>query len=588
MPFYPPSWSPPLPEIPDSVSIETFMNDEKYGRTPFAHSRHPFVDGLTGRTYSASELRTRTDHLSRSLAKELGWKADQGSEWDKVVAIFSLNHIDYLTLAWAVQRLGGILTCVNAAYNAAELEYQLKDSGAQAIFTCLPLLETTMTATKKASIPKEKVFIMELAPSVTGNLTNQGHKTCESLITAGAKLSAIPPSDTKWSAGEGARRCAFLCYSSGTSGLPKGVMISHYNVIANTLQIATHEQPNREESRKAAGLDHITEVALGLLPMSHIYGLIVGSHVGAYRGDSVIVLPRYDFKVLLQTIQDYKINMLYLVPPMIIHMTKSKEILQNYDLSSVTACFTGAAPLGKETADDLLAIFPQWIVRQGYGLTETCTVVCSTVPGDVWFGSSGSLLPGITAKIVTVEGNEIEGYDQAGELWVKSPAVVLGYLHNDKATRETFMDDKEGRFMRTGDEVVIRKSPQGHEHLFIVDRIKELIKTKGHQVAPAELEAHLLTHPAVNDCVVIGVPSEREGEVPKAFVVKAPGSIEESDALLRRSISKYVEEHKSEYKRLRGGVEFIDVVPKSPSGKILRRLMRDREREKMRLQGARL
>lgn len=440
------------------------------------YCKNPFTDGLSGRTYSALELRERIDYLARALSKELGWKPDQGSEWDKCIAVFSLNTIDYLTLAWAVHRLGGILTCANAAYNAAELEYQLKDSGATAIFTCLPLLGTTMDATKKAGLPKDKVFIMDLAPQMTPpELKNHGLKTIEQFIQAGVNLPRQQPSDRSWSPGEGARRTAFLCYSSGTSGLPKGVMISHKNVIANTLQIHTHEIPTRDRAKKELGVEEFLEVALGLLPMSHIYGLIVGSHVGAYRGDEVIVLPKYDFKGLLQVIQDYKINMLYLVPPMIIHMTKSKEILKQYDLSSVTACFTGAAPLGKETAEDLLSMFPKWAVRQGYGLTETCTVVCSTVPDDIWFGSSGSLIPGISARLVTVEGNEITGYDQPGELWVKSPSVVNGYLNNEKSTKETFVDESDGRYMRTGDEAVIRKSPNGHEHVFIVDRIKECV-----------------------------------------------------------------------------------------------------------------
>lgn len=364
-------------------------------------------------------------------------------------------------------------------------------------------------------------------------------------------------------------------------------MISHYNVIANTIQINTHESLDRKQLCEKTNNAEYVENGLGLLPLSHIYGLIVIAHSGPYRGDGVIVLPKYDFNWLLQSIQDYKINMLYLVPPMIIHLTKQKEECKKFDLSSVRGCFTGAAPLGKETADELSQQFPNWAVRQGYGLTETATVVCSTMGHDIWFGSSGSLLPGMTARIVTVEGNEITGYDQPGELWVKSPSVVLGYLNNDKANRETFIDEADGRYMRTGDEAVIAKSPNGHEHIFIVDRIKELIKVKGHQVAPAELEAHLLTHEAVNDVVVIGIPSDREGEVPKAFVVKNPNAKGDDESLVK-AIAKHVEDHKTNYKWLRGGIEFIDVVPKSPSGKILRRLMRDQEKAKMKKAGAKL
>ncbi|KAF2165417.1 hypothetical protein M409DRAFT_67248 [Zasmidium cellare ATCC 36951] len=587
MPFTSPSWVPALPEIPDSISLERFMFDEHYGRHPLGYSRPPFSCALTGRQFSALEMKERVDHLSRALCKEFGFKPNEGSEWDKVVGVFSLNTIDYMTLAWAVHRIGGILTCVNAAYNASELEYQMNDSGAKAIFTCLPLLQTCKDGVKKSKLPNDRIYLLPLPEQVTPGLQNQGHQTIEHLVKLGETLDKVPASDERWSKGEGKRRCAFLCYSSGTSGLPKGVMISHYNVMANTVQLVTHETPIREELQRETENINYTEFSLGLLPMSHIYGLVVISHLGPYRGDGVVVLPKYDFKWLLQCIQDYKISMLYLVPPMIIHITKARDVCKQYDLSSVRAAFTGAAPLGPETADDLAQMFPKWSIQQGYGLTETSTVVCATSPKDVWLGSSGSILPGIYCRIVTVEGNEITGYDQPGELWVKSPSVVLGYLNNQKATKETFIDEKDGRYMRTGDEAVIRKSKNGHEHIFITDRIKELIKVKGHQVAPAELEAHLLTHPSVNDVVVIGIPSAREGEVPKAFVVKNAG-VKESDDELRRSIEKHVADHKTDHKRLRGGVQFIEAVPKSPSGKILRRLMRDQEKERLRKEGARL
>jgi acyl-CoA synthetase (AMP-forming)/AMP-acid ligase II len=254
-------------------------------------------------------------------------------------------------------------------------------------------------------------------------------------------------------------------------------MISHRNVIANTVQISTYDKPGRAKY----GPEY-TDVALGLLPQSHIYGLIVICHASTYRGDEVIILPKFDLNHFLTSIQKYKINTLYIVPPIIIALVKNRDLTKKYDLSSVTSIFTGAAPLGKETAEDLNSQFPKWTIRQGYGLTETCTVVCSTSPSDVWFGSSGCLLPGYEAKVMSAEGNEITGYNQPGELLTKSPSVVLGYLKNDKATQETFVDMPEGRFMRTGDEVEFRVSPNGNEHIWVVDRIKELIKVKVRQL----------------------------------------------------------------------------------------------------------
>ncbi|OCT54918.1 4-coumarate--CoA ligase-like 7 [Cladophialophora carrionii] len=579
MVFKPMSWVPQLPEVPDTVPICEFMLDEKHGRLPFSESKAAYTCGLTGKSISASQQKKDVDSLSRALAKEFGWKVNAGTEYDKVAGVFALNTIDIMTLNWAIHRLNGVSSPANAAYNADELRHQLTNSGAQVLFTVMPLLQTALAAAAKSNIPRHRVYICEMAndPPIPPEF-----KTLTQLIKEGESLPDLEP--IKWEKGQGARQTAFLCYSSGTSGLPKGVMISHRNVIANTLQISLYDK----QSREANGPGY-REVALGLLPQSHIYALIVICHASTYQGDQVIILPRFDLNNYLSAIQNYKINTLYIVPPIIIAMVKNRDLTKKYDLSSVTSIFTGAAPLGKETAEELASQFPTWKIRQGYGLTETCTVVCSSSPRDIWFGSSGCLIPGFEAKVMSIEGNEITGYNQPGELLVKSPSIVLGYLKNEKATQETFVDMPEGRFMRTGDEVEFRVSPNGNEHIWVVDRIKELIKVKGLQVAPAELEACLLNHPSVADCAVIPVQDDRAGEVPKAFVVKSKSvGLEENDALIKRDIIKYVEKEKARHKWLAGGVEFIDVIPKSPSGKILRRLLRDKEREARRKASAKL
>ena len=280
-------------------------------------------------------------------------------------------------------------------------------------------------------------------------------------------------------------------------------------------------------------------------------------------------------------------------------MAKNKTTLEKYDLRSVKSIFSGAAPLGAETLEDLQSQYPAWTVRQGYGkprlteshtglcwlilhlgLTETSTVVSSTPFHDVFPGSSGLLLPSYQARIVSTDGTEITAYDQPGELVVKSPSVVLGYLNNPQANKETFQDG----WMRTGDEAVVRKSPQGNEHIFIVDRIKELIKvkvrmrenmvgnqansfTKGFQVAPAELEAHLLTHPAVGDAAVIPIPDDAAGELPKAYIVKSSSvGLEDNDRMLIREIKKHVEDHKARHKWLKGGKLTTFSDPIHPTG----------------------
>ncbi|KAL9077442.1 MAG: hypothetical protein Q9161_000287 [Pseudevernia consocians] len=563
MVFFPPSWVPELAsDPPDSIPISDFMLDERYGRYPLHLARQPFTCGLTGFGYSALEVRDRVNKLAKALSKELGWRPNEGTEWDKVIGVFSVNTIDTLPLSWAVHSLSGIASPANAAYSRAELEHQLKSSGSKALFTCLPLLPLAIEAAANSGIPKNRIYLLALPKEATGGVSPPPEiKTVDQLIHDGGRLP--PLEKLQWQKGDGARKTAFLCYSSGTSGLPKGVMISHRNVISNILQIAAFEKPYRDSVQEPGSKYGMTEIALGLLPQSHIYSLVVICHATTYRGDQVINLPKFEIQQFLSSIQKFKINSLCLVPPLIIVMAKNKAALDKFDLRSVQTIFTGAAPLGAETAMELQSQHPSWKIRQGYGLTETSTVICSTAVHDIFFGSSGSLVPSVQAKIVSIGGTEITGYDQPGELVVKSPSVVLGYHNNPQANKETFQDG----WMRTGDEAVVRKSPQGNEHIFIVDRIKELIKVKGLQVAPAELEAHLLTHPAVADAAVIPVPDDAAGELPKAFVVKASTvGLEENDRLLIRDIQKHVEESKARHKWLKGGVQFVDVIPKSPSG----------------------
>ncbi|TQB72750.1 hypothetical protein MPDQ_006466 [Monascus purpureus] len=559
MPFYPPSWVPELPldTIPDSIPISEFVLNETYGRSPLVHSKAPFVCGLSGRAYSASNVALRVELLARALAREFAWQPGTGSSWKKVVAIFALNTIDSLPLSWAVHRLSGIVSPANAAYSVSELAYQLRASKAKALFTCWPLLATAQAAARNAGIAEKNIYILampeEALAGTTGKL--EGFKTVDQLIAEGQ--TSPPVQELVWETGQGARQCAFLNFSSGTTGLPKGVMVSHRNVIANILQMCAFENPSRKPAQQ--------NVVLGLLPQSHIYGLIVVCHVSIYRGESVVVLPKFDLKTFLNAIERFRINVF-----------------------SVTEIFTGAAPLEASTCHMLLKQYPSWKIRQAYGLTESATVVSATSADDIVLGTSGSLLPGIQARLISLStGADITDHNTPGELLVRSPSVtVLGYLGNPTATAETFGTPGD-EWLRTGDEAMfVRNGPEGHSHLVIVDRIKELIKVKGHQVAPAELEACLLAHSLVADAAVISVPDPAAGEVPKAFLVlKQSGAGQKplSSEQIKTEIQEYVQKEKARYKWLKGGVEIVDAIPKSPSGKILRRVLRDAEREKRRI-----
>ncbi|KAH7305012.1 hypothetical protein B0I35DRAFT_147332 [Stachybotrys elegans] len=577
MVFHPPAWVPKLKDLPDSITIEEFVNNEAYGRRPFASSRNPYTCGLTGRTFSAADVARRTGYLARAIASHLGFNPSEGTPWDRVIAVYSLNTIDYIPLTHAVHRLSGIVTPASAAYSSEELEHQLRSSGASAIFTCVPLLDAARKAAQAVQIPDQRIFLLPLADHRQNGLP---YKTVDNLVREGEGLPELQP--LHWSEGQGSRQPAYLCYSSGTSGLPKAVMISHLNVIANVIQTYLYEAPSRQH------LAFETQTNLGLLPLSHIYGLTVIAHNAQYRGDEVIILPRFELASFLAAIQKYRIEQLTVVPPILIQMMNNIATCRKHDLSSVRLVYSGAAPLGIEVVDDVLKEYPTWHISQGYGMTESSPLIISTCETDRLLGSSGSLIPGVKAKVIDHQGKEVAEYDTRGELLIQSPSVVLGYLNNEKANAETFVWHNDGRWLRTGDEVLVRKSSQGNEHFFIVDRIKELIKVKGHQVAPAELEAHLLAHPSVSDCAVIPVPDPNAGEVPKAFVVKAKTAAGKPEDEVRADIVRHVEGAKAKHKWLRGGIEFIDEVPKSASGKILRRLLRDREKEARRSAGAKL
>ncbi|KAL8687538.1 MAG: hypothetical protein Q9218_006320 [Villophora microphyllina] len=367
MVFTSPAWVPEMPfDPPDSIPICDFMLNEQYGRRPLKHSRPPFTCGLTGVEYSALEVKERVDKLARALSKELGWQPNKGTEWDKVAGVFSVNTIDTLTLAWAIHRLSGISSPANAAYSLTELEHQLRSSGSTALFTCQPLLPLALEAASKCNIPKSRIFLLSVPKEIAGRQDPpKDFKTVDQLIREGANLPETEP--LRWEKGQGARQTAFLCYSSGTSGLPKGVMISHRNVIANTLQIFTHEEPYRQSIKKPGEERTPSEISLGLLPQSHIYSLVVVCHASTYRGDQVINLPKFELHSFLDAIQRFKIQGLYLVPPIIVTMVKNRAICDKYDLSAVQSIFTGAAPLGEETAESLQQQHPNWKIRQGYG-----------------------------------------------------------------------------------------------------------------------------------------------------------------------------------------------------------------------------
>jgi acyl-CoA synthetase (AMP-forming)/AMP-acid ligase II len=347
---------------------------------------------------------------------------------------------------------------------------------------------------------------------------------------------------------DAAEDLAVLPYSSGTTGLPKGVMLTHRNLVANILQ-----------TQAAVKLDD-DEVVIAVLPFFHIYGMQVLMNGVLQNGATLVTMPRFDLEQFLSLVQEHRVTRAYIVPPIVLALAKH-PMVDDYDLSSLKEVVSGAAPLGAELAQAATDRIGAPVV-QGYGLTETSPVTNLSPFGEARSGTVGVLVPNLELRIVDPITGEDHGPGGEGEIWYRGPNVMKGYL--GRAEETGAMLDADG-WLHTGDIGAV----DADGYLSITDRLKELIKYKGFQVPPAELEALLLSHPEIADAAVIGVPDEEAGEIPKAFVVRAPGSEIDAEAVMAFSA-----EHLATYKQVRL-VEFIEAVPKSASGKILRRELRE-------------
>lgn len=480
------------------------------------------IDGPTGRSYTYGQLHGATLKAAGGLAALGFGKGD-------VLGILAPNIPEYAIVFHAVATTGGTITTINPTYTAEEIEFQLKDAGASILVTIPMFLDTVLEVASILGI--EHVFV----------LGDDERATPFTSLMAGDPLTddqGIDPSED----------VVALPYSSGTTGLPKGVMLTHRNLVANLAQ-GDHVMSLDED-----------EVILAVLPFFHIYGMEVLMNAVLYHGATAVTMPRFELEEFLQTLQDHQVTRLYAVPPIILALAKH-PIVDSYDLSSLQVIFSGAAPLGAEVEQEAARRLGVSVV-QGYGLTETSPVTHATTPGDARSGSIGFVLSNTEVRIVDPLSDEDLGVEEEGEIWIRGPQVMKGYLNNPSATRNCI--DSDGWF-RTGD--IGKVDSDGY--WFITDRLKELIKYKGFQVPPAELEALLLTHPAVMDSAVVPQPDPEAGEVPKAFVVLKPDTDVSAD-----DIKAFVAEHVASYKRLHT-VEFIDEIPKSASGKILRRMLRD-------------
>jgi acyl-CoA synthetase (AMP-forming)/AMP-acid ligase II len=341
-----------------------------------------------------------------------------------------------------------------------------------------------------------------------------------------------------------------LPYSSGTTGLPKGVMLTHRNLVANILQ-----------TDSASHYRHGEDVTVTFLPLFHIYGLTAIALLGLWSGATFVIMAKFELEPYLTLVARHRATLLHVVPPVVIALAKHPAVA-NHDLSSVRKLFSGAAPLGADVTEQCTRRIG-CVLQQGYGLTETspAAIVTSDDPALLKAGSVGEPIANTECRVVDPETGRDAAPGADGEIWIRGPQVMRGYLKRPEDTRAVLDDDG---WLRSGD--IGHADADGH--FFIVDRLKELIKYKGMQVPPAELEAVLLSHPAVADAAVVPLADAEAGEIPRAFVVRKGNATAEE-------LIAFVASQVAPYKKVRR-LEFIDAIPKSPSGKILRRLLRDR------------
>ncbi|MGI9066828.1 MAG: AMP-binding protein [Pyrinomonadaceae bacterium] len=521
--FKSPHASVTIPQI--SVTDYVLRRANELGDKP------ALIDGPTGRTYTYGQLPGYINRLAAGFAYHGLQKGD-------VLAIFSPNLPEYALAFHAAATLGVATTMVPPLFTDEEISKQLRDSGAKYLLTIPQLMEKAREVVNPTGI--SKVFVIGEA---------EGAVSLASLLErveepAGVKVDVDPREDI-----------AVLPYSSGTTGFPKGVMLTHWNLVSMLRLMEGNDAFSKDDT------------LVCVVPMYHLYGLHIVVNLGLSQGATIVTVPRYDLDQFLTILEQYKITIAPLVPPLVLALSRAPQV-DDHDLSALRLIYCGAATL----ADNIARACQERLgchVRYGYGLTEVSPLSHASLasPKKQKPGSVGYCLPNTECKIVDYTTGAELAPEEEGEIWVRGPQIMKGYLGNAPATAE--MIDPDG-WLRTGDIGYCDDDGQ----LFVVDRLKELIKTNGRQVAPAELEGLLLLHPSIADAAVIPSRDEEAGEVPKAFVVLKN---ETSGDEIGQEIIDFVAARVAPYKRIRS-LEFVSEIPKSPAGKILRRVLKDRER----------
>jgi acyl-CoA synthetase (AMP-forming)/AMP-acid ligase II len=479
------------------------------------------IDGVSGQVLTYAGLAGAIRLLAGGLVAGGFAKGD-------VLALMAPNTPEYAVVFHAAAMAGGVVTTINPAYTEAEVRNQLQDCGARVLVTVPPLAETASRA--GAGTKVAEIYVLGEVPAADAQPLSS---------LSGAPLAEhvpVTPDDV-----------VALPYSSGTTGLCKGVMLTHRNLTGNIAQLLTLLQIQPDDS------------VVAVLPFFHIYGMQVMMNGALRAGSTVVTLPRFDLEQFLRVHQDYRITRSFVAPPIVLALAKH-PMVDKFDLGALKQIMCAAAPLKEDLAAACAGRLNCEVV-QGYGMTELSPASHLTPPG--WFrpGSVGVTAPNTETRIVDPATGADLGIGEDGEICVRGPQVMKGYLNNPQATAA--MIEPDG-WLHTGD--------LGHldadGHLYVVDRLKELIKYKGFQVPPAELEAVLLRHPDVTDAAVVGLPDEEAGEIPVGYVTLRPDASATPEQIMQFAAAQV-----AGYKQIRR-LEVVEAIPKSASGKILRRVLR--------------
>ncbi|KAF2899750.1 hypothetical protein ILUMI_02534 [Ignelater luminosus] len=500
-----------------------------------SHLPEAMIDAHTQEKISYKALLETTCRLAQSFQK-CGYKQND------VISICSENNLNFFCPAIAAMYLGMIAAPLNENYTKGELHNALNISKPKLIFCSKKVLSKMLEVKQNFTFIK-KIIILDVLQDIDDSESLSNFI----LRNSNESYKNFRPLDLDCKE----QVAAVLC-SSGTTGLPKGVMTTHTNL---SVRFA-HARDSQIGHQTIPGTTILT-----FMPFFHGFGFCttLGNFIVGLR---TIMLRRFEPELFLKSIQDYEVRCILVVPPIALFLAKS-PLVDKYDLSSLKEIGCGAAPLGKEVGEAVVKRLNLDGLRQGYGLTEATLAVTLITANRFKPGSSGPLVPLMSAKVIDIETGKSLGPDVVGELCFKGDMVMKGYMGNIKATRETI--DENG-WLHTGDLGYYDKEG----HFYIVDRLKELIKYKGFQVPPAELEALLLKNPCIKDAAVVGIPDESAGELPAAFVVKQPGK-----QITEIEVFDYIAGQVSSPKHLRGGVRFIDEIPKSATGKIMRKVLRE-------------